>query len=32
MSMQGVKGEDKIILDREESKALKLRSRALLFL
>ena len=31
MSMQGVKGEDKIILDREESKALKLRSRALLF-
>lgn len=31
MSMQGVKGEDKIILDGEESKALKLRSRALLF-
>jgi ATP-binding cassette, subfamily B, bacterial len=31
MSMQGVKGEDKIILDRDESKALKLRSRALLF-
>ena len=31
MSMQGVKGEDKIILDKDESKALKLRSRALLF-
>jgi ATP-binding cassette, subfamily B, bacterial len=29
--MQGVKGEDKIILDKEEAKALKLRSRALLF-
>jgi ATP-binding cassette subfamily B protein len=29
--MQGVKGEDKIILDRDEAKALKLRSRALLF-
>lgn len=31
MSMQGVKGEDKIILDKQESEALKLRSRALLF-
>ena len=31
MSMQGVKGEDKIILDRDEAQALKLRSRALLF-
>ena len=31
MSMQGVKDEDKIILDKDESKALKLRSRALLF-
>jgi ATP-binding cassette, subfamily B, bacterial len=29
--MQGVKGEDKIILDKDEAKALKLRSRALLF-
>lgn len=29
--MQGVKGEDKIILDKQESEALKLRSRALLF-
>ena len=29
--MQGVKDEDKIILDKDESKALKLRSRALLF-
>lgn len=31
MSMQGVKGEDKIVLDKQESIALKLRSRALLF-
>jgi len=31
VSMQGVKGEDKIILDRDEAQALKLRSRALLF-
>ena len=31
MSMQGVTGEDRIILDKDESKALKLRSRALLF-
>lgn len=31
MSMQGVQGEDKIILDKQESEALKLRSRALLF-
>ena len=31
MSMQGVTGEDKIILDKQESEALKLRSRALLF-
>ena len=30
MSMQGVTGEDKIILDKQEAKALKLRSRALL--
>ncbi len=30
MSMQGVNGEDKIILDKQEAKALKLRSRALL--
>ena len=30
MSMQGVTGEDKIILDKAEAKALKLRSRALL--
>ena len=30
MSMRGVQGEDKIILDKAESKALKLRSRALL--
>ena len=30
MSMQGVAGEDKIILDKAEAKALKLRSRALL--
>lgn len=29
--MQGVTGEDKIVLDKAESKALKLRSRALLF-
>lgn len=29
--MQGVQGEDKIILDKQESEALKLRSRALLF-
>ena len=28
--MQGVQGEDKIILDKAESQALKLRSRALL--
>ena len=31
MSMQGVTGEDKILLDKQESLALKLRSRALLF-
>jgi ATP-binding cassette, subfamily B, bacterial len=30
VSMQGVTGEDKIILDKAEAKALKLRSRALL--
>ena len=30
MSMQGVTGEDKIILDKAEARALKLRSRALL--
>ncbi len=30
MSMQGVTGEDKIILDKQEARALKLRSRALL--
>ena len=30
MSLQGVTGEDKILLDKAESKALKLRSRALL--
>jgi ATP-binding cassette, subfamily B, bacterial len=30
VSMQGVTGEDKIILDKQEAKALKLRSRALL--
>lgn len=30
MSMQGVFGEDKIILDKQEARALKLRSRALL--
>jgi ATP-binding cassette subfamily B protein len=31
MSMQGVEGEDKIDLNKEESKAIKLRSRRLLF-
>ena len=30
MSMQGVTGEDKIILDKQEARALRLRSRALL--
>jgi ATP-binding cassette, subfamily B, bacterial len=30
VSMQGVTGEDKIILDKQEARALKLRSRALL--
>ena len=31
MSMQGVSGEDKIDLNKEEARAVKLRSRKLLF-